>query len=170
MNFANELKNEKEGQMSGYRDSYFQYHHLLDSHQVLYSEWNQDEFPPPDEQEVNRNYNSSAHEEGNGSNRAEEAGESTTKTNKLASNSTNAYWDYFHDEEDWKLFKNVQLESNGIATFNQPIDHRVSSSNSDKGRGELTASSITGTIFNHRITKQAIRHNNDWNDLSLPRP
>lgn len=154
--------------MSGYRDSYFQYHHLLESHQVLYNEWNQDEFPPPDEQDVNHNY-SNAHDEGNGSNRGGGTADSTTKTGKSNGNSTNAYWDYFHDEEDWNLFKNVQLESNGIATFNQPMARRVNSANEDTGLSENT-SSITGSIFNYRITKQAIKHNNNWNDLSLSKP
>ncbi|GCE99761.1 hypothetical protein ZYGM_003643 [Zygosaccharomyces mellis] len=155
--------------MSGYRDSYFQYHHLLESHQVLYNEWNQDEFPPPDEQEVNHNYSSNINDEENGSSRPEETGESAPKTGKVSGNSNNIYWDYFHDEEDWNLFKNVQLESNGIATFNQPTNRGVNSANDDANLGENTRS-ITGSIFNHRITKQAIKHNNDWNDLSLPKP
>lgn len=155
--------------MSGYRDSYFQYHHLLESHQVLYNEWNQDEFPPPDEQEVNHNYSSNINDEESGSGRPEETGESAPKTGKASGNSNNIYWDYFHDEEDWNLFKNVQLESNGIATFNQPTNRRANSANDDANLGENTRS-ITGSIFNHRITKQAIKHNNDWNDLSLPRP
>lgn len=156
--------------MSGYRDSYFQYHHLLESHQVLYNEWNQDEFPPPDEQKVGHTYNGGAHDEGNGSNRHDESGDPTIKTGKASNSNTNVYWDYFHDEEDWNLFKNVQLESNGMATFNPPTERQGHSEEGKTTQGGEASNSIIGSIFNHVITKTAMRYNNNWNDLSIPRP
>lgn len=156
--------------MSGYRDSYFQYHHLLESHQVLYNEWNEDEFPPPDERKVGRNYNNSnTQDEATWNGRNEEGGE-PSKASKGSNGNTNVYWDYFHDEEDWNLFKNVQLESNGVATFNQPAEHGTLSDDEKASQGDEAGSSIIGSIFNHRITKMAIKHNNNWNDLSLPKP
>lgn len=168
--------------MSGYRDSYFQYQHLVDSHQALYNEWNQDEFPPPDEQEIgshhiNNNNKSSATT--NGVNRSEETGETSTKSYNTTKGNINTYWDYFHDEEDWNLFRNVQLESNGVATFNQSYDRvtRNERSNMENAHGEginsgdnEATSAITGSIFNNRITRMAIIQKSNWNDLALPHP
>lgn len=167
--------------MSGYRDSYFQYHHLVDSHQVLYNEWNQDEFPPPDEQEVGNhasNNGTSGGKDGGAGNTNDFGDNAQSKGYSTSNNGINVYWDYFHDEEDWNLFRNVHLESNGVATFNQPSD--------GIGRGDATgladagqncspssgavASSITGSIFNNRVTRMALVQNSKWNDLNVPHP
>lgn len=168
--------------MSGYRDSSFQYHHLVDSHQALYNEWNQDEFPPPDEQEIgshhiNNNNKSSANT--NGVNHNEETVETSTKSYNATKGTINTYWDYFHDEEDWNLFRNVQLESNGVATFSQSYDRvtRNERNGVDNLHGGSTNSSnadsaaaITGSIFNNRITRMALIQKGNWNDLALPHP
>ncbi|QLG74916.1 hypothetical protein HG535_0H02430 [Zygotorulaspora mrakii] len=167
--------------MSGYRDSYFQYHHLADSHQVLYSEWNQDEFPPPDEQEVDNHANKSATSGGNngGSTSNEYGDNANSKSFGNTNNRINVYWDYFHDEEDWNLFRNVQLESNGIATFTQPIDisaRNETDESTEAAQGDNmagnkeSASALTGSIFNHSVTKMAIMRNNNWNDIEIPHP
>lgn len=163
--------------MGSYRDSYFQYHHLVDSHQILYNEWNQDELPPPDEQEIGNNnlkMKQGGSNSNNGSNGNVEASEGASKRYSGPRSNTNAYWDYFHDEEDWNLFKNVQLESNGVATFNQPPD--TNAQDESKGAQVRTnpdyeaSNAITGSIFNNKVVRMAMVQNSNWNDLSMPHP
>lgn len=166
--------------MSGYRDSYFQYHHLLDSHQVLYSEWNEDELPPPDEQGIGNNH--LKNNQGNGSNGGHgtdpknDSGDGGSKGYNGAKSSINTYWDYFHDEDDWNLFKNVQLDSNGVATFQQPVDSQSkddlkgSAPDSDESPPYERSNAISGSIFNHKITRMAMVQNSNWHDLAIPRP
>ncbi|QLQ78390.1 hypothetical protein HG537_0A06370 [Torulaspora globosa] len=164
--------------MSGYRDSYFQYYHLVDSHQVLYNEWNEDELPPPDEQGVGNNHlnkQGSSSNGGNGTDQKLDANERGSKCYNGAKSTINTYWDYFHDEEDWNLFKNVQLDSNGVATFQRPIDVRSkeingSSDDSDEISTFEGSNSVSGSIFNHKITRMAMIQNSNWHDLTIPKP
>lgn len=163
--------------MSNYRDSYFQYHHLVDSHQILYNEWNHDELPPPDEHEIGNNHGnnkqvgSSTNNATNGNNDASADG---SKSYGGLRSSVNAYWDYFHDEEDWNLFKSVQLESSGVATFNRPVDSIASEdlkgAQSGPGPDYEEANAIAGSIFNNKVVRMAIVQNSRWNDLSIPHP
>lgn len=164
--------------MSGYRDSYFQHHHLLDSHQVLYNEWNEDELPPPDEQGIGNNHLKNKQgqngKNAHGADGRMDAGEAAPKAYNGTKSNINTYWDYFHDEDDWNLFKNVQLESNGVATFNPPAessskpDLKDSSGDTGDGSGYESSNAISGSIFNNKITRLAMIQNSNWNDLIIP--
>lgn len=165
--------------MGGYRDSNFQYHHLVDSHQILYNEWNQDELPPPDEQEVGNSHlknKQGGSNSNNGSNGNNDVPDGGSKNYSGGRSTTNAYWDYFHDEEDWNLFKNVQLESNGVATFNQPADTNAGEDlkGAQAGANNHTdyeaSNAITGSIFNNKVVRMAMVQNSNWNDLNIPHP
>ncbi|QLL30827.1 hypothetical protein HG536_0A06420 [Torulaspora globosa] len=165
--------------MSGYRDSYFQYHHLVDSHQVLYSEWNEDELPPPDEQGIGNNHlvnkQGSRSNGANGADQKLDASDGNSKSYNGAKSTINTYWDYFHDEDDWNLFKNVQLDSNGVATFQRPMDMRAKDMNGSLEDSDETptfegSNSVSGSIFNHKITRMAMVQNSNWHDLAIPKP
>ncbi|KAL3229675.1 Anaphase-promoting complex subunit SWM1 [Nakaseomyces bracarensis] len=126
-----------------YNNSYYNYNHLPCPHHVLYWEWNKDEFPNP-----------------------------TSNDNKTVSNPLNSlskdsnadlkndiiYWDDYLDEEDYQLFQNTKLESNGVlhvtvANLKLPLPSQNSNLNVNKEESVT----LTGSLFenNGRIVAKA---------------
>ena len=137
-----EGKNKPTKQHMNYRDSYYQSQHFLESYHCLYNEWNKDEFPITEEKLED------------GSNKNNDEATHTGGTSNIAGGSkagSQGYWDYFHDEADWELFKNQHLESNGVVTFN------------------IDSTTITGSIFNKQrgVTNFARQEISNWKDWAL---
>ncbi|EJS42253.1 swm1p [Saccharomyces arboricola H-6] len=165
---------------SSYRDSYFQYRHLLTSHHILYAEWNQDILALPDEianvaMAMGDNTRPDA-----GEGRATQDGERNTSVREGSQSKTlvskeqnsNRYWDSFHDEDDWNLFNGMELESNGVVIFaGHAFDHSVNggANSGNDGANEPRKETVTGSIFDRRITQLAYARNNGWHELALPR-
>ena len=164
---------------SSYRDSYFQYRHLRAPHHILYAEWNQDILALPDEvanitMAMKDNTRTDAEEgrapqdEERNSNVRESAQGKALMTSEQNSN---RYWNSFHDEDDWNLFNGMELESNGVVTFaGQAFDHSLNGGTNSRndGANEPRKETITGSIFDRRITQLAYARNNGWHELALP--
>lgn len=164
---------------SSYRDSFFQYRHLSAPHHILYAEWNQDILALPDEiGNVTMAMDDSARNDV-GEGRATQDGERNSNVHEGSQNKTlitneqnsNRYWNSFHDEDDWNLFNGMELESNGVVTFaGHAFDHSVNggvNSGNDSGK-EPRKETITGSIFDGRVTQLAYARNNGWQELALP--
>ena len=115
--------------MSNYsncRDSYVQYQHLSQSHNILYHEWIDDGIlPTPDQIISNQETNDDKYND-----------HEPTITNLQVSDK---YWDYFCDDEQWEIFNpmNLSIESNGNIIFNKlvsaqgPLDNIIDTSNNN---------------------------------------
>ncbi|CAI4038127.1 hypothetical protein SMKI_04G4670 [Saccharomyces mikatae IFO 1815] len=164
---------------SSYRDSYFQCHHLSAPHHILYAEWNQDILALPDEtgnvaMAIDDNTRSDA-----GDGRPGQEGErnpnvregSQGKALMTSEQKSNRYWNSFHDEDDWNLFNGMELESNGVVTFTgRTFDHAINggANSRNDNANEPRKETLTGSIFDRRITQLAYARNNGWQELALP--
>ncbi|CAI4058675.1 hypothetical protein SKDZ_04G4640 [Saccharomyces kudriavzevii ZP591] len=165
---------------SSYRDSYFQYRHLLALHHILYAEWNQDILALPDEvgnagMTMEDNARTEA-ADGRATQDAERNSNvregSQSKTLITSEQNSNRYWNSFHDEDDWNLFNGMELESNGVVTFSgRAFDHSVNgeANSGNDSVNEPRKETITGSIFDRRITEMAYARNNGWHELALTR-
>ncbi|KAG0661612.1 Transmembrane 9 super member 3 [Maudiozyma exigua] len=118
--------------MSNYsncRDSYVQYQHLSQSHNILYHEWIDDGIlPTPDQIISNQETNDDKYND-----------HGPMITNLQVSDK---YWDYFCDDEQWEIFNpmNLSIESNGNIIFNKlvsaqgPLDNIIDTSNNNNRR------------------------------------
>ncbi|CCE62208.1 hypothetical protein TPHA_0C00510 [Tetrapisispora phaffii CBS 4417] len=131
--------------MSSYRDSYFQYQHYIESYHTLYVEWNDDKFPLIEEEFGNKaGLDTDKAHLGNADRSISSNNVDNDTINRSGSgidgvNNNMGYWDQFHDEEDWELFRSFHLGSNGIVTFN------IMNGNNDNGGGN-------GYIDNDNVT------------------
>ncbi|KAH3899437.1 uncharacterized protein SCODWIG_00768 [Saccharomycodes ludwigii] len=126
-----------------YRDSYFNYIHLKESKEILYLDWQRDVFPAPDQlygnpnnaeqhqfktrrdrlgrylentsrssaSNDNRNNPDGINNNGNNANATSMAAGSNYTKNYLGS--INQFWDYYHDEDDFKMFQLITVNNNG---------------------------------------------------------
>ncbi|EDO16020.1 hypothetical protein Kpol_495p18 [Vanderwaltozyma polyspora DSM 70294] len=155
--------------MNSYRDSYYQFQHFDESFHCLYYEWNRDEFPLTEEEiggdnGQNSNLNVDNNVDGNNVGINNSGVNGNTSNHPKNTNGTNgngdtlssnqAYWDYFHDEEDWELFKGMQLDSNGVVTFNfvnEEIDFNCTSPDKEINNFDVTDPSNTNFIATNGI-------------------
>lgn len=164
---------------SSYRDSYFQYRHLSAPHHILYAEWNQDILALPDEvgnvtmaMEDNTRTDAGevrAAQDGERNSSVRESGQA--KALMTNEQNSNRYWNSFHDEDDWNLFNGMELESNGVVTFTgHAFDHSLNGGTNSRNdsANEPRKETITGSIFDRRITQLAYARNNGWHELALP--
>ena len=123
----------------GYRDSYYNSVHYRTPRQVLFVDWQQDDFPTPD-QLYNSNDNVYRNGAGvlsggksGGSNGAGSNGYGTANPMMMATaedelmtangminlGTVNQFWDHFHDEEDFRFFQMCNVGPDGRILFNK---------------------------------------------------
>ena len=153
--------------MSNYsncRDSYLQYQHLSQSHNILYHEWIDDGILPTPDQIVSIQNNNGNNEENNNDN-----------NNSININNvqvSDKYWDYFCDDEHWEIFNpmNLSIESNGNIIFNKlisaqnPLDNIIDSRNNTRDRNDNNNSNNSNNNQGH--TSYNISDNDDDNDTN----
>ncbi|CCC67359.1 hypothetical protein NCAS_0A08010 [Naumovozyma castellii] len=131
---------------SSYRDSYFQYQHLVLSHHILYNEWDLDEFLALDEQEAIKRGDSA-----NTDGELEGSSSSNNKGNVMQHVNDDTYWDSFDEEADWAVFSKAQLDTRGMATFQAPT-------------ADAVTPPVTGSIFDGRTLQQARARVIGWHE------
>lgn len=128
-----------------YNNSYYNYNHLIHPHHVLYCEWNKDEFPNPTRNDSKSIANPMLN---------------SSKDSNADLKTDSDYWDDYLDEEDYQLFQNTKLESNGVinVTINN-LKLPLPSQNSTLNVTKEEAMTLTGSLFenNGRIIAKA-RH------------
>lgn len=152
--------------MSNYsncRDSYLQYQHLSQSHNILYHEWIDDGILPTPDQIISVHNN----EENNG-----DSGNIPT-TNVQVSDK---YWDYFCDDEQWEIFNpmNLSIESNGNIIFNKlisaqsPLDNVIDGRNAtrDRDNNNNDSNNNNNGANNQGHASDNISDNDDDNDTN----
>lgn len=138
-----------------YSDSHFQSHHLNHSKDVTYFGWNRDEFPPPDEQASNASANGTACKNTDGNGDMGGVAQSSTHLGRI-----NAYWDYFHDEEDWDMFAGLQVDCNGVVSSTRQGGEEAAPGGD--GGPSAGATRVFGTAVGRRRTATG-----NWTDLAL---
>lgn len=126
-----------------YNGTYYNYSHLTCPHHVLYWEWNKDEFSNPTRNAAKSISNPMVN---------------SSKDSITDLKHDSDYWDDYLDEEDYQLFQNTKLESNGVINITiNSLKLPLPSQNPTLSVNKEETITLTGSLFenNGRIISKA---------------